>query len=368
MNDSTMTPRERWLAALELKPTDRLPFWPKLDGAYTRAQATPFRDMDLDEIQDWIGADKHKRISLCAREKRSKTEVVTTKSGSDTTITFRGSHGETSLVRRFDEASQSTHPIRHPVANLSDIQLMTEICEDTTVELDPEALETARSEAKEIGESALTVNFIGTSPLMDWVEFLAGVEEAHFLLNDHKAEVEHLFEAMHRVLLEKVRIHAEHSPADALYLVENTSTTLISPDQYRKYCLPHKIAYATEIQRAGRTLILHMCGHLKALLPDLATIPAQAFEAFTSPTLGNTTLLDGREACPDKCLIGGTNAMLWTRPASEIINQIEADLNDLPHHRGVVVTSAGIMPPLCEPATIKAVCEWVKTFPAIMAA
>ena len=46
----TMTPKERWLAALHMRAVDRLPFWPKLDGAYPQAQEAPFRDMDLDSI------------------------------------------------------------------------------------------------------------------------------------------------------------------------------------------------------------------------------------------------------------------------------------------------------------------------------
>ena len=34
-----MIPKERWLAATHMRPVDRLPFWPKLDAAYPRAQA-----------------------------------------------------------------------------------------------------------------------------------------------------------------------------------------------------------------------------------------------------------------------------------------------------------------------------------------
>jgi len=201
---------------------------------------------------------------------------------------------------------------------------------------------------------------------MHWVEFLAGIEMAHLLLADHRAAVEELFQAMHRVLLRTAEILAEHSPVDLLYMTENTSTTLISPAQYRRYCYPHVQAYGEIAWSHGRLLALHMCGHLKLLLPDLATLHAQAFEAFTTPTLGNATFLDGRTACPDKCLIGGTNAMLWTRPAAEIIAQIERDLDALPHHRGIAVTSAGVMPPPCEPETIRQVCDWVTTYPARM--
>jgi hypothetical protein len=46
---------------------------------------------------------------------------------------------------------------------------------------------------------------------------------------------------------------------------------------------------------------------------------------------------------------------------------LEKHLNALPHHRGIAVTSAGVMPPRCAPDTIKSVCDWVKRYPARMA-
>jgi uroporphyrinogen-III decarboxylase len=279
---------------------------------------------------------------------------------------FETPHGKTERVNTFDEASQAWAPTRFPVSSVDDVKVMIEIYEDVTVEFDLESLEKAKARQESLGSTAVTAAGIGESPLMLWVEWLAGVENAHLLLLDHQEEVERLFAAIHRVLVKKAEILAEHSPADVFYMIENTSTTLISPDQYRTYCAPHITEYGNVVADAGGILILHMCGHLKALLPDLAKIPARAFEAFTSPTLGNTTLLDGRTACPDKCLVGGTNAMLWTRGSDEIIAQLETDLDALPHHRGIVVTSAGVMPPLCAPETIKAVCEWVKAYPARM--
>lgn len=360
----TMTPKERWLAAIRMKPVDRLPFWPKLSSAYARAQDAPLRDLGLAAIHDWIGSDRHEGIAGCVREVRARTAVVTARDGETMRTTYRTPHGELVLECTFDAPSQSWHPTRFPVRTVEDVKWMTEVFEDVTAELDAEGLRKGRDQAAAIGQDALTVNNIGESPLMYWVEWLAGVENAHFLLMDQREEVEALFAAIHRTLLRKTELLCEYSPADVLYLVENTSTTLISPDQYRTYCAHHVGEYASITQAADRNLILHMCGHLKALLPDLARIPAQAFEAFTSPTLGNTTLLDGRTACPDTCLIGGTNAMLWTRPAEEIIAQIERDLAVLPHHRGIVVTSAGVMPPLCRPEAIRQVCEWVKGYPA----
>jgi uroporphyrinogen-III decarboxylase len=361
-----MTSKERWLAAIRMKPVDRLPFWPKLDGAYPRAQEPLFRDMNLDALHEWIGSDRHTWISDCTREVRKKTSTRTTVDGGTMRTVYCTPHGELQLVLRFDEPSNSWHPVDFPVKTPEAVRLMTEMFADLSVELDRGALDAACAQSRQIGQSALTACGIGESPLMNWVEWLAGVENAHLLLADSRRDVEALFESMHRVLLQKTRLLCEHSPADVLYLIENTSTTLISPEQYRRYCARHVGEYASLTKGADRNLVLHMCGHVKALLPDLARIPAQAFEAFTSPTLGNTSLLDGRSACPDTCLIGGTNAMLWTTSARVITARIEQDLAELPHHRGIVLTSAGVMPPMCKPDTIKRVCEWVKQYPARM--
>ncbi len=272
-----MTPKERWLAAIHMQPVDRLPFWPKLDGAYPKAQAAPFREMGLGTIHDWIGSDKHTGIAGCIRETYKRTTVEHTQDNTISRTVFRTPSRELHLVREFDEPSHSWHPTEFPVRTLEDIQAMREWYEDITVEFSPDGLEKAKIQSEQIGQDALTVNDIGHSPLMYWVEWLAGVENAHFLLMDHQEEVEALFEAMHSVLMAKTRILCEHSPADLFYLVENTSTTLISPDQYGRYCACH-----------------------------------------------------------------------------------------MPHHRGIVVTSAGVMPPLCKPETIKQVCEWVKQYPARM--
>jgi uroporphyrinogen-III decarboxylase len=235
---------------------------------------------------------------------------------------------------------------------------------DIDIELDEDALEHARYLYNAYGEDALIAVEVGESPLMMLVEYLAGVENAHFLLADFQAEIEELFDAMHRVLLKKCEILARYHPADVFYMIENTSTTLISPQQYRTYCAHHISDYAAIAKQYGRDMNLHMCGHLKKLLPDLAKLQVQGFEAFTAPTLGNTTLLDGRTACPDKCLIGGTHAMLWTESVEDIIQHIETSLAALPHHRGIAVTSAGEMPPMCKPETLKEVCTWVHNYPA----
>jgi uroporphyrinogen-III decarboxylase len=359
-----MSSRQRWLAALDCRPVDRLPFWPKLQDSYARAQRSPFRHMSEDQIHDFVGSDCHEWLPGCARTVRRRTSRRAEQSGRRRTNIYATARGELRGTEHFDETSASWHPVEFPVRSVEDVKVITEWYRDATTELDEERLARARSRLAELEETGrgIGVTATGVSPLMDWVQELAGVENAQFLLLDHPAEVEALFAAMRRLVLARANLVASHHPADLVYMVENTSTSIISPDQYRRYCQPLLTEVAGILRAGGKRLCLHMCGLLLDILPDVSEVGATAWEAFTSPPVGNTRLADGRAAAPGVCIIGGTNAALWIRPAAEIIAEIERDLDALPHHRGIVVTSAGVMPPPCRPETVREVRDWVATY------
>jgi hypothetical protein len=363
----TMTPRQRWRAALRMQPLDCLPFWPKIfDKSYTQAQPSPYREMTIAQLYGFIECDPHVPLPACLSEVRVRTSVESVTTNGVRKTTYTAPSGILEAVDHFDIDSGSWHPVIFPVKVQGDIGVMIEIFEDCRMELDAEKLEANRKTIAWMGEAGSTWTGIGRSPLMNWLEFVAGIGGGQYLLADYPEEVERLFEAMHRVLVRSAELLTEHSPVDALYMIEDTSTTYVSPKQYLRYCKPQISEYGEIVRSAGRPMMLHMCGHLMGLLPTLAAMPADGFEAFTSPPVGNTTLLDGRAACPDKTLVGGTNATLWLQPADSIIAQIGADLNALPHHRGVVISSAGMMPPACHPETIKQVSDWVHAYPARM--
>ena len=108
---------------------------------------------------------------------------------------------------------------------------------------------------------------------------------------------------------------------------------------------------------------LHMCGLLNVLLERIDAIPADSVEAFTSPTLGNTRLSDGRSRAPTKCLVGGTNCCVWLRPVAEIKQYVVTELAECPDHRRIVLTTAGVAPPACRAETFRRIGQWVRTLP-----
>lgn len=357
-----MLTKERMLAAIRVQPVDRLPFWPKLTEAYSGLQVDPFCNMNNNEINTWIGSDWQETITQCTKEKRKNTSVEVLRYNDTEKVIFKSKSGSTEGVSKFDFTSMSWHPVKNIVENNNDIRIITECFNDCTIELDTDKLEQAKHEEMKLGQSALSADIIGRTPLMDFVNYYAGIENAHYLLTDYKEEVEELFEAMQKVLIRKVEILCEYSPADVLYLQEDTSSSLISPSQFRTYCMNQIQQCESIIEASSRIYHLHMCGHLRDILPDLSTLKASSFEAFTSPPIGNTNLIDGRNLCPEKCLIGGTNATLWMQPVKNIIEKIEKSLAVLPHHRGLIISSAGVMPPMVKPQKIKEVFEWLKNY------
>ena len=359
----SMTHKERWLAALTCKPVDRLPFWAKLNGSYPPYQEEPFLSMNVGDIHQWVGSVPPVGSPACVKVVRQKTSTKSYPKNGTRVTEYITPAGTLTAINKYDAGSHSWHPIEFPVKRRKDIEAMRLFFSDAICEFDSDQLDKAVATVKNVGENGIVTTGIGVSPLMDWIQHLAGIENAHFMLWDYPADVAALFDAMHAVMCAKAEIIAENSPADVVFSTENTSTTLISPDMFRQYCYKHLVDYGAIISSAGKMHLLHMCGLLKDVLDDIAKLPAVGIEAFTSPTLGDTTLKDGRTACPNQCLVGGTNATLWTRPTEEIISHIKRDLDELPHHRGIVLTSAGVMTPLCKPETIKAVADFVKSYP-----
>ena len=357
-----MTSKDRWLAAVNFESVDRLPFWPKFDDSYINKYSSFFKSSDLYDMHKWIGSDQHIWLPSFLKESIKGGSVNVSIDGPIRKTEYITKAGNALMIENFDKPSCSWHPTEYPIKNEEDIKILTEIYNNTIIEVDREKLDENKDYVNKIGDEAVFAEDAGISPLMYFIQMLAGVANSHMMLFDSEEIVIELFDSMHEVLLKKIELISQYGPGELIYMTENTSTTLISPDQYREYSFKHICEYGDIIEGTDKYYILHMCGLLKNLLPDLNKTNAKAFEAFTSPPVGDTDLIDGREACPGKCLIGGTNAYLWTKSPKEIIKTIEEELEKLQSHRGIVITSAGVMPPGCQPETIKEVCDWVKDY------
>jgi len=363
MSKSEMSHRERMLAALEFQQTDRLPFWPKLDKAYLARYGKQLGAKTVADAHCIFDTDRPLQtpggyeliFTPGTRKEINQTQT-------QRTISYHVGRYKLIEKHSWDAPSCSWISVLYPIASVEDIRAMTEFYLNCDVVPSAEAIAACHNRKSDFPDAIWYWN-IGQSPLMNFVEWMAGVENAHYLLADYNKEAEALFEAYQQYLLKITRFAAEYIDVDIFYFIENTSTTLISPGQYEAYCVGHILQYGKILNAAGKRLGLHMCGHLKALLPTLAKSPAAVFEAFTSAPVGNTSLKEGRDALPNKCLIGGTNAVTWLKPANEIIKEIEENLACMENHRGLILSSGGVMPPSCEPETVMEVARWIRNYP-----
>ena len=364
MTGKTMTSKRRFLAAVNMEPVDRIPFWPKIFNGYLKHQDSTFHGKSLSEAYGYFKSDiQHSLPEFIVRT--GKRSSIESRRVNDTWITeFKIGKHSRRIVMKDDPVTLTGHPVEFPIVNEEDLDFMTEWYSDGEYHADSELLEKQRLLYEETGEDAAFAYFIGESPLMYFLEHLANIENGHYLLHDFPEKTEELFSQMQRDLLARCEIAAGNPYAEMYYFAENTSTTLISPEQYVRYCKPQIAEYSSILNTTGKPVLLHMCGHIKGLLNILDENRVTGFEAFTPPTVGNATLFDGRAACPEKSLIGGTNAVMWLWETGDLIKYIYDMLDSLPHTAGIVISPAGVMPPAASPEKILAVCEALGKYPA----
>ncbi|MDD5705825.1 MAG: uroporphyrinogen decarboxylase family protein [Kiritimatiellae bacterium] len=199
------------------------------------------------------------------------------------------------------------HPTRYPVQTVDDLRVLKNIWLNTT-------FEEQRSDATEtqygkltaaLGDDGLFLHAFGPSPVQSLLEYEMGLEGFYGFLVECPDELAGLLAAMHAARRQEFDICARRVPCQAFMLVENTSTTMISPALYETYSLPQLVDYTGILHQHGKQAILHMCGHIRALLPLVKQTGADGINATTPPTVGNTRYEDVLDVMGEDTLLWG---------------------------------------------------------------
>jgi len=362
---AAMTRRERFERALRHEEVDRLPFWVKIfSPSYLDFQDERYRNMGELALADFLDLDHMGWGDSPVAGVNDRVEQTAEQQEGLRTVRFKTPDGVLTMAERFAKSSISWHPAEFPIKTAADLRAARHLFEGTRFTLDDDRLDRAKERIRAVGDRGIVLVAVGISPLMNLIQHLLGPEQTYLFLADYPAEMDELIGVMHEERLRYLRCLLANCPYVYLMSVENTSTTLLSPEVFARTCWRHLADYGRLIREAGRCHILHMCGKLKALLPRIDELPAVAIEAFTAPPLGDATLADRAALCPSKAVIGGTQATLWLRPAEEICAAIERSIAEAGGFRGVVLTSAGVMPPACSIPKIRQVRELVRRIAA----
>ncbi len=178
------------------------------------------------------------------------------------------------------------HPVKFPVTDYEDLKVYRWLWENVEMKAVDDS-DVFRRVNDEIGEAGIVTRFCQQSAVSLLLEHEMGTECFYYMLQDHPAEMEALFDIIHQKKIKEWEIIAQ-GPFDIVILCEDTSTTYINPGVYRKYNKPHVKDFIDIMQGAGKIALVHMCGLIKDLLADMEDLGFDGIHGLTPPPLGNT--------------------------------------------------------------------------------
>jgi hypothetical protein len=316
-----MTGKERLLCILDRQATDRLS-WTTLADSITRSiMPQEFQDISTLEFYREIGCDVlqfgnyglDEELAVTPPSKLVGAEVRIETENMDGGIVTRR---RISPVGSLTAVTKLDHPIDYPVKTIENLRVLLAIWESSDF-VEQEGTEASESRLiSRIGESGVYVPTLDPSPVQDLLENEMGPANFYYLLNDHPREFEELLAIMHAKRMREYEILARRTSADVVIPVENTSSTLISPSLYRQYSLPQIRDYVDVLHQHGKKAVLHMCGHLKALLPAIRETDLDGIHAVTPPPVGTTYHEEVLDAYGEDFLLFGAvlNPALFHKP------------------------------------------------------
>ena len=145
------------------------------------------------------------------------------------------------------------------------------------------------------------------SPWQDLSTIMMGTEESIFAAFDEPEWVHHMLST----LLEKKLSVLERGGPVELDLVETGggggSSTVISPDMHREFCLPYDQKQHKLLHELGTKTVYHLCGGLMPLLETVVENGTDGLETMTPPDMGgDCDLAEAARRVGDKLFfIGG---------------------------------------------------------------
>ena len=208
--------------------------------------------------------------------------------------------------------TKNGYPVKYAVQTEQDIELLISMWQSSRfVRITDEKQLAVCSESyqkinESIGGDGIFAPTLEPSPVQDLIENECGVENFYELLSDYPELMERLIDTMYAIRREEYQALAEMTPFECVIPVENTSTALISPKLYRKYSLPHMREFSEIMRKHGKKAIIHMCGHLKHLLPDLKETGMDGIHTLTPPSIGDCPFETALDILGDDLIIIGT--------------------------------------------------------------
>ena len=319
-----MTNRERLLAIMAGESPDRIPWIPRMEiwyAAQLRRGTLPskYEGWTLRAIERDLGLGTPARNGTVLRKELRDVEVVTEEAGSDTITRYITPVGTVSTRHRRSEILEqggidTVRQVEHLIKGLEDyapVEYMighTEIVPTYDAYLAYEA---------EIGEDGVPMVSIGVDPLYQFMEELAGYNQAFYHLYDYPERVHHLLGVLEEQA-QLVQQVALDSPAKLFLYGQHFDSHMTPPPLFEKYMLPFYRSFADRAHERDKVLACHADADTSMLLDLIVEAGFDMAECFVTAPMVPVTLAQARAAFGTEVIIwGGIPSVLLCDPVTD---------------------------------------------------
>ena len=359
-----MSPKQRLCAALDRKPTDRLPATTHHLMRYYLDRYLPGKDGDeffeifgLDPIT-WFIAHKPAPGSGCNFEADGSSSAP--RSGPLVSANWRLEHRAVigrefptvrhsivtprkTLTFELQRNEYTTWLNERVVKEKSDIELIADYAPQPHCDV-----AAINRHADAYGNRALVRGHIFGFELYGqpgcWQDacVLHGVEEMILATYDDPEWV-HTFL---RILCDRKVRYADSLLGARYDLIElgggDASSTVISPKVFEEFVAPYDREVIAHARAAGQRVVYHTCGGMMPILEHLVSLGSNALETFTPPAMGgDMNLAEAKRRIGDKvCFIGGfdQNRFFTTATPEETRAEVRRCFREAGHGGGFILS------------------------------
>lgn len=353
-----MTPRHRALAIIHGTGTpDRLPWLPELNDGFiasvVAAEGPAPSDLDKQTFTTIrIGADQLDR-AVAVKETFTR---VTIEQNKDKGLTiWHTPKGDLVEHMIHDPIAKTNYRHSHKLDGDNPFAAYHAMLDDLRYEPD---YERAEKRFATVGDTGLVTVDAPATPLQHIIMWDMSVENALMAMYDRTEEMVDLMRHMHEKNLEYYRIACK-GPGEVIRPMEDTSSMLTGPAMYAEHCAEYLSEYGRVVHEHNKKFIVHMCGHLKDMLPIIKDIELDGIEAATPGPTGNVEPHEMRSALGDIIIMGGVDPTRYAiqKPA-EMVKTLRARLERIRGDRRFILGSEEI-PVSANLETVKAVGQLV---------
>ena len=335
-----MTNRERIIAALRGKETDRLPFSPLICPYFIKSLPLQGYNFDIFEVMKYIGIDIIERHVLADKSYTRNLNKRTETRGKETRTYF-----DTPVGTIFSETCQTeytSYVSKHLISCIEEAKIYQYIAENTEFSPDFGYFQT---QDKRIGDYGIATPSGPITPLQDMLQYHTGIENTVYMMADYPEEMNELLATMHERNIRHYKILAE-CPCEAIIDYEDTSTTVMSKSMYSDYSAPMIDDYADILHSGGKIFITHMCGKLSGFAKLIGQGKMDGIDSVCPPTTGDLWPWDARSIFgEDKVIIGGIEPPSLSRMSvAESLNTVIKIIKNMPNLKSFILSTGDAVP------------------------